>query len=293
MHYCLSARYWSAPVLWRFGSARPRGRSGGSPPPPTTLAREPAPRRAPGLLFALLAAIALGCAVTALSGCQAPGRKAAPAAVRAVQEQSVKPGINAEYHKPGLNVAQWVERFEREGREIYDQRERILQATGPKPGSTVADIGAGSGLFTLLFARAVGPAGRVYAVDIVKDFLAHIDHQAASDGLTNVTTVLCTDRAVGLPRNSVDLAFICDTYHHFEYPRSTLQSLHQALRRGGELVVIDFKREPGRSSEWILQHVRAGQATVTAEIEAAGFQKVQEFDFLRENYMLRFRKVTL
>ncbi|MHB9005864.1 MAG: class I SAM-dependent methyltransferase, partial [Limisphaerales bacterium] len=79
-------------------------------------------------------------------------------------ERSVAPGINAEYLKPGLDVDQWVERFEKEGREIYDQRDRIVDATGVKPGLVVADIGAGSGLFTLEFAGRVGPRGTVYAV---------------------------------------------------------------------------------------------------------------------------------
>jgi predicted methyltransferase len=71
-----------------------------------------------------------------------------------------------------------------------------------------------------------------------------------------------------------------------------MQSLRQALRAGGELVVTDFKREPGRSSDWILEHLHAGQATVTAKSEAAGFKQVEECDFLRDNSMLAFRKVT-
>ena len=222
-----------------------------------------------------------------LAGCQS--RPVVSAA--ATSETSAKPGINAEFLKPSLNLTQWVERFEREGREIYTEREKIIAATKVRPGMAVADIGAGTGLFAPLLSQAVGPKGKVYAVDIAKDFLAHIEQRTAAMGLKNVQTVLCTDRSVELPPNVIDLAFICDTYHHFEYPRSTMTSLHRALRAGGELVVVDFKRIPGQSSDWVTNHVRAGQEVFTAEIEAAGFKQTEQIDLLKDNYLLRFRKV--
>lgn len=216
---------------------------------------------------------------------------AVPVAVLAAPDQSVKPGINKEYTKTNLNVAQWVERFENEGREIFDQREKIVEITRVKPGMKVADVGAGSGLFTTLFAEAVGPKGTVYAVDIVGDFLKHIGARAKKAGLKNVKTVHCTDRSAKLPARSVDLVFLSDTYHHFEYPKNTMASIHQALRKGGELVVIDFIRIPGKSSDWVLNHVRAGKEEVIAEIEAVGFKKTEEHDFLKQNYILRFSKL--
>lgn len=206
-------------------------------------------------------------------------------------EQSVKPGVNTEYLKPDLDVENWVERFEREGREIYDNREKIVAAAGIRPGAAVADIGAGTGLFTPLFSKAVGQRGRVYAVDIVPAFVERIRAQAATNHLTNVEAVLCTERSVELPQESIDLAFICDVYHHFEYPRSSLDSIYRALRPGGEIFLVEFKRIPGVSSDWTLNHVRAGQEVFTEEIEAAGFKMVQEIDMLKDNYVLRFRKV--
>lgn len=208
----------------------------------------------------------------------------------AAPETSTKPGINAEFLKPGVNLTQWVERFEREGREIYDHRHAIVRAAELRPGMVVADIGAGTGLFTPLLAEAVGPRGQVYAVDIVPEFLKHIAARAAAAGHRNVRPVLCTERSVELPSNSIDLAFLCDTYHHFEYPRSTLASLRRALRPGGALVLVEFRRIPGQSSDWVMNHVRAGQDVFTQEIEAAGFVRVKEVDLLKENYLLRFRK---
>jgi ubiquinone/menaquinone biosynthesis C-methylase UbiE len=142
------------------------------------------------------------------------------------------------------------------------------------------------------FAREVGPAGRVYAVDIVPAFVKHIDQRARELGLPQVEARLCAQDDVQLPAGSIDIAFVCDVYHHFEFPRSSLESVHAALRPGGELVVIDFVRVPGVSREWILQHVRAGQEVFTSEIEAAGFELVEEVavEGLEENYFLRFRK---
>lgn len=102
--------------------------------------------------------------------------------------------------------------------------------------------------------------------------------------------MLCTGTSTKLPANSIDLAFICDTYHHFEYPAPTLASLHRALRKGGEIYLIDFKRIEGESSDWIMKHVRAGEEVFTAEIEAAGFKRLGGVKLLKDNYIVRFRK---
>jgi len=179
------------------------------------------------------ATLALAVCSLVLDGCRS-GADLKPAAP-AVAEASVKPGVNTEYLKPDLDVSQWVERFEHEGREIYDHREAIVAAVGLKPGMVVADIGAGTGLFTPYFSRAVGAKGRVMAVDIVPAFLERIRQRATAEGLANVQTVLGTERSVELPPNSIDVAFICDVYHHFEYPHSSMTSLHRALRPGGVL----------------------------------------------------------
>lgn len=156
---------------------------------------------------------------------------------------------------------------------------------------SVADIGAGTGLFTLPFAEAVGPEGKVYAVDIAKGFLEHIKERAEKAHASNVTTILCTDKSVELPAASVDLAFICDVYHHFEYPRSTLASLFQAVKPGGQVVLVDFKRIPGVSSDFVMGHVRAGQEVFESEMAAAGFKKIGEVaGLLKENYFVRFTR---
>ncbi len=204
------------------------------------------------------------------------------------QDNSVAPGVNRYYQNP--DYAQWQAAFESEGREIFEQRHAIVAALDLKPGMVVADVGAGSGVMTLLFAEKVGAGGTAIAQDIAPEFLHGIEQRARQAGLTQVRTQLGGDRDAHLPANSVDLVFTSDTYHHFEYPQAMLASLHTALKPGGRLIVIDYEKIPGRSSPWILSHVRADRATVTAEITAAGFVLKRSRDFLRENYFLEFRK---
>lgn len=207
--------------------------------------------------------------------------------------KSVKPGINDNF-KHMTDVDTWVKRFEGESREIYHQRKAIVAQLGLKPGMDVADIGAGTGLFESSFAHAVEPGGMVYAVDIAPQFIKYINERVAEAGITNVKTVLCEEDSVELPPNSIDLAFICDTYHHFEYPESTMHSLYDALRPGGEVVIVDFDRIEGVSRDWILGHVRLGKEGVIKEVRSFGFELTdnQPNDaFLKENYIIRLRKV--
>jgi ubiquinone/menaquinone biosynthesis C-methylase UbiE len=207
----------------------------------------------------------------------------------ALAEPSVRPGVNDHYED--ARYEDWVGVFESPRREVYARRDAIVDALGLQAGMAVADIGAGTGLFTRLFAREVGPRGRVYAVDIAPDFVASIMETARARGLTNVEGVVNDPRDVHLPEASVDLAFLCDTYHHLEYPRSMLESIRRALKPGAQLVVVDFRRVPGRSSPWVMGHVRAGRAQVIREIEAAGFEPVEDRELLRTNYFLRFRRL--
>jgi len=205
------------------------------------------------------------------------------------EEQSVKPGINKNYENPDVN--RWVKAFERESREIYQQRNEIVEACGIKPGMSVADVGAGTGLMTRLFSKAVGDEGKVYAVDIVKEFVAHIEKTCKEQGIENVEGIVCGEKDAKLPAGSVDLVFLCDTYHHFEYPRTSMASIYKAMRPGGRIVLIDFHRIEGVSRDWILNHMRAGQEVFEAEITAAGFKKIDEKDFLKENYFVIFERV--
>jgi len=213
-------------------------------------------------------------------------------AVEDAREQSVRPGINRDFLDPDLDVSQWLGRFELESREVYSARQEVLTACQVRPGARVADVGAGTGFYSRMFAAATGQEGWVFAVDITPAFVEHIAKRAEADRIANMTAVLCSEQSINLPHDSIDLTFVCDTYHHFEYPKSTLASIHRALREGGQLVIVDFERVPGQSREWVIEHVRAGKAEVRGEIEAADFDFVEEAAIkgFQENYLLRFKK---
>lgn len=205
------------------------------------------------------------------------------------EEESVRPGINSYYMDPDWQ--QWVKQFESPGREVYDRRFDILRASGVSPGMDVADIGAGTGLFTRLFSPQVGDDGKVYAVDISRPFVENILRESREQGLLNVEGVVNLSADVMLDAASIDLAFTVDTYHHLEYPKSMLASIHKALRSAGRLIVIDFRKQPGESSGWVMGHVRANKEKVIEEISSAGFVLVDDKPLLRVNYFLEFRKV--
>jgi len=127
---------------------------------------------------------------------------------------AVGPDMNAYYYE--ADPDHWAEIFERSGREVFDRRFQVVEALGIKPGMRIADVGAGTGLYTMLFARAVGPAGLVYAVDISESFVASIEARAKEYHVDNVVPVVNHPQGTELPPDSVDLVFLADTYHHFE-----------------------------------------------------------------------------
>ncbi|HTS47377.1 MAG TPA: methyltransferase domain-containing protein [Bryobacteraceae bacterium] len=188
------------------------------------------------------------------------------------------------------DASQWTERFEHEGRAIYDKRFEILDAMNLKPGMNVADIGAGSGLFSRLVAGRVAPGGTVYAVDISKNMIDHIAKVAKDENIPNLKPVLGDPKSPKLAPNSVDVVFIIDSYHHFEYPADMLAEINKALRPDGMLMLIDFKRIDRVSPEYILKMVRAGEGTFTDEFLNAGFDLVERRDdMFPDNYMLKFK----
>lgn len=208
----------------------------------------------------------------------------------AAQDKSVRPGINKSFEN--AKVPEFVERFEKEGRDVYDNRKKIVDACDIKAGTVLADVGAGTGLFTRMFSPLVGSGGKVYAVDITESFVRHVEETAKQEKLTNIVGVVCKADSVELPPASIDVAFICDTYHHFEYPQKTMRSIHKALHPGGQVILIDFRRIEGESSDWTLEHVRAGQEVFTSEVVSAGFRKIDEKEeLLKESYFVRFQKV--
>jgi ubiquinone/menaquinone biosynthesis C-methylase UbiE len=203
--------------------------------------------------------------------------------------------MNKKFADPDVDILQFVKRFEDENRDIYAKRNEITAAIGLQPGDAVGDVGAGTGLFTQLFAEKVGEKGTVYAVDIGPAFVKYIAEQAKKRGHERIVkTVRNTPDSVELPRGSIDVAFVCDTYHHFEHPEKMLKSIHRALRPKGRLVVIDFDLKSD-SGDFVKQRARAPKEVYHKEITTAGFEIVETKDApqMKDNFFTVFRRSEL
>lgn len=205
--------------------------------------------------------------------------------------QKVPSDINKPFADPKAD--EYVKKFETESREVYKHREAIVAGLRLKPGMSVADLGAGTGLFTRLIAEKVGRAGSVSAVDIAPAFLEHIARESKRLDQPQVKTVRGTQTSTGLPAASVDLVFVCDVYHHVEEPAKWLASVHDTLKPNGRLVVIEFDRDKAKVDSFVKTHVRAGKDVFVREIEAAGFRREVPTSVpnLQENAFLLFRKI--
>lgn len=203
------------------------------------------------------------------------------------QEESVRPGINKPFENP--DVEAWLERFERDDRDLYTRRNEVVDILDLKPGMDVADIGAGTGFYTMMFAEKVGPDGTVYALDIAENFVSYIEATAKELGLSNVIGVNNSPDSTDLDEDSIDVVFLAHTYHHFEYPYKMLESIKSALRPEGMVVLVEFERIEGVTEKFVLRMVRAGKGTFTDEFINAGFEVIEEVPFTEKDYILKFR----
>jgi ubiquinone/menaquinone biosynthesis C-methylase UbiE len=203
------------------------------------------------------------------------------------QEESIHPGIN----DPFMNsdIEEWLAKFEGDDREIYTRRDEIVSMLNLKRGMDVADVGTGTGFFTMLFAQKVGPDGIVYALDIAENFITYVNETAEELSLANVRGTVTLVDSTTLAPNSVDVVFLAHTYHHFEYPVKMLESIRSAVRPKGIVVLVGMERIEGISSEFVLNMVRAGKGTFTDEFKDAGFELIEEVPFSNKNYILKFR----
>jgi ubiquinone/menaquinone biosynthesis C-methylase UbiE len=160
----------------------------------------------------------------------------------------------------------------------------VVEALGVRAGQSVADIGSGSGLFSRAFARAVGSAGTVYAVDIDKDLLAIVMRRAQAEHITNIEPVQATADDAKIPR-PVDLVFICDTLHHISNRAAYLAALRKSLAPGGRIAIIDFSRD------WPSGHeaMRYTEQDLDGWMKAAGYARTASFDFIDDNFFVVYQ----
>jgi len=167
----------------------------------------------------------------------------------------------------GVGGAGWLERPEREQEEAPSIAVRAL---GLKSGQMVADIGAGSGYYTVRMADVVGPTGKVYATDIQPGMLDILRRRVSAAGLKNVETVLGTPDDPKLPADTLDLALMVDVYHELSSPQEFIRRLRPALKRTGRLVLLEFRKEDSRVP--IRPEHKMSVAEVKAELEPEGFR---------------------
>jgi len=183
--------------------------------------------------------------------------------------------------------ADWLERAERD---VTEQPDKVLETLRITPGSTVADIGAGTGYYSLRLAEKVGPQGRVLATDIQPEMLSRLQANSKKAGITNIESILCTPTDAKLPAGQLDLALMVDVYHELAHPEETMVQVHRALKPDGRLVLIEYRGED--PSVPIKPEHKMTLAQVRAEIEPMGFQLQQVFDFLSRQHLIIFTPVT-
>jgi ubiquinone/menaquinone biosynthesis C-methylase UbiE len=175
--------------------------------------------------------------------------------------------------------------FEEPGREKRLQIDRVMDLLQLKPGSTVADIGAGSGWFSVRAARRVGASGRVIAEDINAKAIAYIQQRAQREHLANIVPLLGTPDDPKLTPNSLDAALMLKVYHEIAHPPLVLANLRAALKPGARFGIIDRN---GNGADHGLK-----ESIVRDEVEHAGFRQVARYDFTKadgQDYFLIFVK---
>lgn len=136
--------------------------------------------------------------------------------------------------------ADWLDR---EDRETTEQPEHVLDVLGIREGQTVADVGAGSGYFTVRIAKRVGPRGRVLASDLQPEMLALLRKKVDAAKLTNVVPILATESDAKLPKNEIDLVLMVDVYHELPKPAQTLAQIRASLRPEGRVALVEYRGE--------------------------------------------------
>ncbi len=185
----------------------------------------------------------------------------------------------------GHEGADWLDRPEREAEEAPSL---LIKSLGLKPGMVVVDIGAGSGYLTFPMAKLVGPKGKVLAVDIQPEMLTIIQNKAKAQGIKNVGLVLGDTADPKLPANSCDLQLLVDVYHELDQPYEMTIAMKKALKPGGRLVLVEYRKEDARVP--IKEVHKMSEAQARKELAVAGMTFVQNIKVLPWQHILIFRK---
>ena len=236
-------------------------------------------------ILAFVAACLLSHPLLACSGCRADGNDSAASSPGASPDGIGKYHMGREIAKVmGHEGIDWLERDNREEEEAPS---RGIAALELEPDDVIADVGAGSGYHTFRMAPLV-PKGRVVAVDIQPEMIAFLEARAKELGQANVQPHLGAIDGVRLPAESIDLALMVDAYHEFSHPAEMQQSLMEALRPGGRVVLLEYRAED--PSVPIKPLHKMSEAQIRKEFEAAGFVWKKTHEFLPWQHLVVFEK---
>ncbi len=246
--------------------------------------------RARNLAFAFAALTVCGCGGSTSSNTEQPSVESEPVALYGACEPgeggSGKTYMGREIAEVmGHSGLDWLERSERE----QEERTDLLMGMLPiRPNHAVADIGAGSGYFTMRLAPLV-PEGVVYATDIQPEMLVVLEQRARDEGMLNVMPMLGKIDDCGLEPNSVDLALLVDAYHEFSHPYEMMRSLHGAMKPTGVVVLVEFRLEDPTVAIKLRHKMSEEQAK--AEMLAAGYAWVKTLNDLPQQHVMLFSPV--
>ncbi|HWG43433.1 MAG TPA: class I SAM-dependent methyltransferase [Gemmataceae bacterium] len=190
----------------------------------------------------------------------------------------------------GHQGAGWLERPEREKEE---QPRKLLRILDLKPGQVVADIGAGSGYHTFRMAEKLGPRGKVLAVDIQKEMLDIIRKRMKKDEVSNIELILGTETDPKLPANGVDVILLVDVYHEFAFPFEMTEAMVKALKPGGRLVFVEFRKEDRDPVVPILEVHKMRKEQVVREMKPHALKHVKTISSLPWQHVIFFEKKTM
>lgn len=212
------------------------------------------------------------------------------AAVSLFAQTVATPGVHPISGRRFANVMGWqgAEWLERSERELEEEPDHALDALGSLAGLTVADLGAGSGYFTVRLAARTGPKGRVYATDLQPEMLKMLAARLARDNVRNVTLVQGAVDDPRLPPNTIDLVLMVDVYHEFSEPQKMLRGIRAALKPGGRLVLLEYRKEDPDVP--IRPEHKMSVVEGTLEVEAEGFTLTKVDPRLPRQHILIFSK---
>ena len=204
--------------------------------------------------------------------------------LRAQQQPPPRPASDG--RKTRLFAPQDLGLLEPPDREAWQKPDQVMDALHVADGTTVADLGAGGGWFTIRLARRVGPNGRVYAVDVQRLMKEAIERRVQREGLGNVEAILGDEKDPGLPRNSVEAVLVVDAFHEMSDPVVLLRNVARALKQHGRIGIIDYREGEGGPGPDPQDRVPPG--AVIAQANAAGLTLVEQHTFLPYQYFLIF-----